>query len=66
AQKRGGVGPKSRRTSRSSRWILQNLSYNQQRSLWDTLHPGREWAGKLQPNVKSEQQVITAVTKALK
>lgn len=40
--------------------------YNQQRSLWDTLHPGRDWAGKLQPNAKSEQQIIAAVTKALK
>lgn len=40
--------------------------YNQQRSLWDTIHPGREWAEKLQPNAKSEQQIIAAVTKALK
>lgn len=40
--------------------------YNQQRSLWDTIHHGREWAEKLQPNAKSEQQIIAAVTKALK
>lgn len=25
--------------------------YNQQKSPWDTLHPGREWAEKLQKNV---------------
>lgn len=23
--------------------------YNQQRSAWDTIHPGRPWAGRLQP-----------------
>lgn len=39
--------------------------YNQQRSLWDTIHPGRDWAKKLQPSAKSDQQIIAAVTKAL-
>lgn len=35
--------------------------YNQQRSLWDTLHPGRSWAEKLKPNKKSmaeAQQIV--------
>ncbi len=27
--------------------------HNQQRSLWDTIHPGRPWAERLQPNKKS-------------
>lgn len=35
--------------------------YNQQRSMWDVLHPGRQWADKLQPNVKSETQIIDEI-----
>ena len=31
--------------------------YNQQRSLWDTLHPGREWATRLQPNSAGQLEV---------
>lgn len=39
--------------------------YNQQRSPWDTLHPGRAWAAKLQPNVRSEQQIADMVRQAI-
>ena len=31
--------------------------YNQQKSPWDTLHPGRPWADKLQPNVSDLQTI---------
>jgi len=32
--------------------------YNQQRSLWDVIHPGRVWAEKLQPNSRSPETVL--------
>lgn len=35
--------------------------YNQQRSLWDTLHPGRPWAEKLQPNSRHLEDVLAEV-----
>ena len=34
--------------------------YQQQRSPWDVLHPGRTWAEKLQPHSKSEGELIKA------
>lgn len=40
--------------------------YNQQRSLWDTLHPGRSWANGLRPNKKSmaeAQQIVKGYLK---
>lgn len=33
--------------------------YNQQKSPWDVLHPGRPWAEKLQPYAKTEKQIIS-------
>ena len=30
---------------------------NQMRSRWDTLHPGREWAQRLQPNAFTAEQI---------
>ncbi|HEY4715269.1 MAG TPA: Eco29kI family restriction endonuclease [Candidatus Paceibacterota bacterium] len=33
--------------------------YNQQKSLWDTIHPGRDWANKLQPNLKSSEEILS-------
>ncbi len=40
--------------------------YNQQKSPWDTLHPGRAWADKLQPNATPlltiEMQVKAFIT----
>lgn len=35
--------------------------YNQQRSAWDVLHPGRPWAKKLQPNKRSAQEILESV-----
>lgn len=35
--------------------------YNQQRSVWDMIHPGRPWAEKLQPNKKSSEEIIHQV-----
>lgn len=40
--------------------------YNQQRSLWDTLHPGRPWAERLQPNKKSMSEATQIVKDYLK
>lgn len=31
--------------------------YNQMRSRWDTLHPRRAWADRLQPNAFSSEQI---------
>ncbi|MFQ3633398.1 Eco29kI family restriction endonuclease [Roseiflexus sp.] len=39
--------------------------YNQQRSPWDTLHPGRIWAARLQPNMRSEAQIDYSVRQAI-
>jgi hypothetical protein len=35
--------------------------YQQQRSPWDVLHPGRSWAEKLQQHSKSETDLLKAV-----
>lgn len=35
--------------------------YNQQRSAWDTIHPGRGWAEKCRPYGKTQKQVIEAI-----
>ena len=35
--------------------------YNQQRSAWDTLHPGRTWAEKCQPYAKPETEISAAI-----
>lgn len=35
--------------------------YQQQRSPWDLIHPGRGWADKLQPYSKSEKEVLKAI-----
>jgi hypothetical protein len=32
--------------------------YNQQRSAWDTLHPGRSWASKCQPYSRTAERII--------
>lgn len=32
--------------------------YNQQRSPWDVVHPGRAWAEKLKPNARSSDEFI--------
>ncbi|MBZ0187417.1 MAG: Eco29kI family restriction endonuclease [Candidatus Obscuribacterales bacterium] len=33
--------------------------YNQQRSPWDVIHPGRPWANKLKQNNRSEMEFLT-------
>lgn len=35
--------------------------YNQQRSPWDVLHPGRSWAERLQPSARSESAILAAL-----
>jgi len=35
--------------------------HQQQRSPWDVLHPGREWAERLQPHSKSTKELLRAV-----
>jgi hypothetical protein len=37
----------------------------QQRSMWDVLHPGRTWADRLQPNARTEEEIIQVVQRAL-
>lgn len=34
--------------------------YNQQRSPWDTVHPGRPWAARLQPNSRTAEEIMRA------
>ena len=40
--------------------------YNQQRSAWDTLHPGRAWAARLAPNKRSKDDIEQCVTEYLR
>ena len=40
--------------------------YNQQRSAWDVVHPGRPWAEKCAPNNKSESQLLNEIKEFLK
>jgi len=40
--------------------------YNQQRSPWDEIHPGRPWVLKCQPNKKSAEEIFEQVQAALK
>lgn len=35
--------------------------YNQQKSVWDVLHPGRPWAERLQPNRRNEERILQTV-----
>lgn len=39
--------------------------YNQQRSAWDVLHPGRDWALKCAENRKSETEILDALKHAI-
>jgi hypothetical protein len=40
--------------------------YNQKRSAWDVLHPGRAWVERLQPGARSEADIIASITAFLK
>lgn len=35
--------------------------YSQQRSRWDTLHPGRPWAERLAPNKETVEQILEKI-----
>jgi hypothetical protein len=35
--------------------------YNQQRSAWDTLHPGRGWATRCRPYNRTKKQIVVAI-----
>jgi hypothetical protein len=39
--------------------------YNQQKSAWDVIHPGRPWAERCAPNTKSPEQILKAIKKHL-
>lgn len=39
--------------------------YNQQRSPWDVVHPGRVWATRLRPNARSQAEFLRDITKFL-
>lgn len=40
--------------------------YNQQRSAWDVIHPGRPWAARLKPNSRSEEEILRSISEFLK
>jgi len=40
--------------------------YNQQRSPWDVIHPGRPWAPKLKPNARSRDEFLKNIAEFLK
>ncbi len=40
--------------------------HGQQRSSWDTVHPGRPWAANLQPNSRSAKKILEAASKFLR
>lgn len=39
--------------------------HGQQRSSWDTVHPGRPWAANLQPNSRNARKILEATSKFL-
>ncbi len=39
--------------------------YNQQPSSWDVIHPGRPWAQKLKPNLRSRDEILKVIGKFL-
>jgi len=39
--------------------------YNQQRSPWDEIHPGRPWAAKLRPNLRSQTDILQRIVEFL-
>jgi hypothetical protein len=40
--------------------------YNQQRSTWDEIHPGRPWAEKLRPHSRSKDEIIKSIAEFLR
>jgi Eco29kI restriction endonuclease len=39
--------------------------YNQQRSAWDEIHPGRPWAARLRPNPRSQTDILQRIEEFL-
>jgi hypothetical protein len=39
--------------------------YNQRRSAWDEIHPGRPWAAKLRPNRRSPAEILASIVDSL-
>ncbi len=39
--------------------------YNSQRPPWDMVHPGRPWAERMQPNRRSEEEILRALSSRL-
>jgi hypothetical protein len=39
--------------------------YNQQRSPWDVIHPGRPWAARLKPNSRSKAEILKSLSESL-
>jgi Eco29kI restriction endonuclease len=39
--------------------------YNQRRSAWDEIHPGRPWATKLRPNMRSAAEILASIVESL-
>jgi hypothetical protein len=39
--------------------------YKQQRSPWDMIHPGRSWARKCEPNLKTASEILAEAKKAI-
>jgi hypothetical protein len=39
--------------------------YNQQRSAWDEVHPGRPWAAKLRPNPRAQEDILGSIVELL-
>jgi Eco29kI-like restriction endonuclease len=35
--------------------------YNQQRSPWDEIHPGRSWAARLRPNLRPQTDILQRI-----
>jgi hypothetical protein len=40
--------------------------YNQQRSTWDEIHPGRPWAEKLRPHSRSKDEILKNIAEFLR
>jgi len=39
--------------------------YNQQRSAWHEIHPGRPWAARLRPNLRSQTDILQRIEESL-
>lgn len=40
--------------------------HRQQRSAWDTIHPGRAWAARLEPNRRTKEEIEQCITEYFK